>query len=498
MINQRRIGHGAVPTSYSCEKNMRVGFLSPHQRTRRQGFTLIELLVVITIILLISAVALPTVLPALSHRQVSEAGRILQGALVGARDSAIKNNAFSGIRLLPDPAFPIQYLTDTNGVPTQIDPTQPLASNRIIPLAAAPDYDEGLVSIYLSIYNPANNTYTGTNYSGIGAVGGTNVPCLVLEESVISSGANPLPNPPTSWFWNVRVGDQVQINNAGPWYTVVGPMVVYPSNASTLGQNPELFVNVGQPGTVSTWTRGTVNPEFLLLVNGLDDNNNGWVDEGFDGVDNNNLNGVDEAAEWEPEVWHGAIATALTSAGSVLNLPYTIHRRPAPTGNGREVLLPTNVVIDLSTWGYPTLTNPSQERSRLPVNEYTGYVDILVYPNGTVVPSTIYSSPASVTMSGAFLHFWLAERSDVYAPSLSITGATTPPYLPLPQGQAPNLFNGAAIKGEYRLVTVFTRTGNITTLDMVPFDNPAAPANTTSYNWNLPFIQAQQGVRGGQ
>jgi hypothetical protein len=68
----------------------------------------------------------------------------------------------------------------------------------------------------------------------------------------------------------------------------------------------------------------------------------------------------------------------------------------------------------------------------------------------------------------------------------------------LPQGQAPNLFNGAAIKGEYRLVTVFTRTGNITTLDMVPFDNPAAPANTTSYNWNLPFIQAQQGVRGGQ
>ena len=70
---------------------------------------------VITIILIVSAVALPTVLPALSHRQVSEAARIFQGALVGARDSAIHNNAPSGIRLLPDPAFPHQRYAAANG-----------------------------------------------------------------------------------------------------------------------------------------------------------------------------------------------------------------------------------------------------------------------------------------------------------------------------------------------------------------------------------------------
>ena len=72
---------------------------------RRRGFTLIELLVVILIILLVSAVALPTVFSALNHRQVSEAGRIFQGALVGARDKAIHDNQPSGIRLLPDPTF---------------------------------------------------------------------------------------------------------------------------------------------------------------------------------------------------------------------------------------------------------------------------------------------------------------------------------------------------------------------------------------------------------
>ena len=47
-------------------------------------------------------------------------------------------------------------------------------------------------------------------------------------------------NPPTSWYWNIRIGDKIQINNTGISYTVVGPMTVF---------NPELFVNVGVPGT---------------------------------------------------------------------------------------------------------------------------------------------------------------------------------------------------------------------------------------------------------
>ena len=80
-----------------------------------------------------SAVALPVVLPALSHRQVSESARLLQGALAGARDAALHTGTPSGIRLLPDPAFPLTYLA--NG---QIDPTQPLAANRIIPIEIGP------------------------------------------------------------------------------------------------------------------------------------------------------------------------------------------------------------------------------------------------------------------------------------------------------------------------------------------------------------------------
>src|ERR1044072_5270409 len=75
------------------------------RRAPSPGFTLLELLAVILIITVVSVIALPTVLPALAHRQGSEAGRVLQGALVGARDKAIHDGRPSGIRLLPDPAF---------------------------------------------------------------------------------------------------------------------------------------------------------------------------------------------------------------------------------------------------------------------------------------------------------------------------------------------------------------------------------------------------------
>ncbi len=103
---------------------------------------------VIAIILLVSVVALPSIISAYTHREVSEAARILQAALVGARDSAIKNNSPSGIRLLPDPTL--------NGLNAAglMDPTMPLAMNRIVPLDSAPDYSEGKVSVIKDVSSP--------------------------------------------------------------------------------------------------------------------------------------------------------------------------------------------------------------------------------------------------------------------------------------------------------------------------------------------------------
>jgi len=463
---------------------------------RRKGFTLIELLVVITIILIVSAVALPTVLPALSHRQVSEAARILQAVLAGARDAAIRDNAPSGIRLLPDPTF---SGLNASGV---LDNRFPLAYNRIIPIETAPEYTEGLVIPWTGAL-PASVTalsYPGPGAGTITAPTYANTTALMLVEAVLN--ATGAPNPPTSWFWNIRVGDKVQLNNAGPWYTVIGPM----SNAPAAG-NAELFVNVGAPGAPSPLVVGNSNPEFLFLVNGNDDNKNGWVDEGWDGVDNDGINGIDDVGEWvEIETWLGPVAA---SSGQI---PYTIRRRPAPTINAREVSLPSNVVIDATSWG---LTN---ERTRVPTaafNQFSGLIDVLLNPDGTVVATTLYSSPSSLGLAGSFFHFWLAERSDVYA--IPVDGNNNPQflmtflgttgygfYLPMPLGSnLPSSSNGTnsydmlvasnptlpVLKGERRIVTLFTRTGQVTTNDNPTFN---------VFNVNQPFVEAQQGVSGGQ
>ena len=296
----------------------------------RRGFTLIELLVVILLFLLVCAVALPVVLPALSHRQVSEAARLLQGALVGARDSALKNGTPSGIRLMPDPAFPLVYLA--NG---QIDPTQPLAANRIIPIEAAPEYSEGLLTCQLQNQMTLNIQYPAINGGGIYPYGAgnpvTTANVLMVKEQVVTPTGL---NNPTSWYWNIRVGDKLQINGAGLWYTVVGPMVVTPQQG-----NSELFVNVGAAGSQSPLqdlqAGLVVHPEFLFLVNGIDDNNNGWIDEGYDGVDNNLsleiANGAthltDEIVEWETETWPPTMLNP-----PVANAQYTIQQRPTPVG----------------------------------------------------------------------------------------------------------------------------------------------------------------------
>jgi prepilin-type N-terminal cleavage/methylation domain-containing protein len=518
---------------------------------RSRGFTLVELLVVMLIVLLVSAVALPTVIPAISHRQVSEAARLLQASLVGARDAAIHANAPRGIRLLPDPAFfTVTTATDSNGNPLpptlarlsngQVDPSVILAANRIVPIESAPDYSEGK----LDFFDPSGSTHVWTTPNGWpppypGPPGSspnglypvptppsnpaaynpnfistyTGLPVqpkvLCVVQAAFDTTSTVLPsNAPTSWFWNIRLGDKIQIDNSGTYYTVVGPMTVTPAGITlnnTPYANPELFVNDGPPGSQPQLARAyangvTASLEYLFLVNGIDDDGNGEADQGWDGVNNNwnfdanNKPIIDELDEWENEKWLGSHAR-----GTGLNLAYTIRRRPVPSTGAREVDLPSNVVVDMTTW-----SATQQERSRVPVNPYTGYVDILLDSSGRVVPSTLYSTPSSFGLAAAFYHFWLAERGDVAAPLNLATssGQNAPFHLPMLAGTQNSaggdtydairsLSVNAALgelKGERSLITLNTRTGQIVTNAVEAFDVG---------NVNLPFLAPQVGAQGG-
>lgn len=445
----------------------------------------------IFIILLVSVIAFASgAFSSFGHRQVSEAGRILQGALVGARDQAIHTGQPSGIRLIPDPAF--DSIDSTTGL---LDHSRPLAYSRIIPIGPAPEYSEGAVTVrpgasYLSAITNPDGDPKGSNVV---------LPSLVLEQAFADDkGA---PNAPTSWAWNIRVGDRIQVHDAGPWYTVCGPV---------WQANPEGFVNWGPPGTVSPLNpSGSLPIEWLLLVNGRDDNGNGYADDGFDGVDNNGNGVVDEYGEWLPnqgfplqagqtptpgetEAWIGALAAGATS------VPYTVHRRPMPQPGAREVALPTAMVIDATT------VFGTQERSRLPVDPSSGNVDILVNPDGSVSYSLPWGSPSSVGLGATFLHFWLAERQDVAIPS-----GTAAPMLPITKPGGSGGYAGATLRGECAILTLGTRTGS-TALTRDPkfwFDPPQVGTTYSamgfnnqgvgSYSPSNPFLPAEQGVSSG-
>jgi prepilin-type N-terminal cleavage/methylation domain-containing protein len=118
----------------------------------RKGFTLVELMVVILIILVVTVIALGTVIPALAGRTAAEASRILQAAVAGAKDTAMRTGQPAGVRLLPDPTF-----TGVNPSTGMLDPSLPLAYNRLIPLEAAPSYQEGMVNVVQDAVTPFQN-----------------------------------------------------------------------------------------------------------------------------------------------------------------------------------------------------------------------------------------------------------------------------------------------------------------------------------------------------
>lgn len=316
------------------------------------GFTLIELLVVILIIGAVSSVALPVVVPMVMHRGVDESARIVQAQLHQARDLASRTG-MAGLRLLPSKSIPDAY-------------------DRFVPLVQPPPYAEGRVNVDLSGYPGGLVPPPGR---------------LVLEEAI--GDGRPYTDDkgvyhpegvrltPTSWYWNVRVGDVAEI--AGSRYTVCGPMAI---------PTVEGYVNIGDPGTTSPLDRGAGPREWLYLTDRLDDDGDGWVDPGWDGIDNDLDGATDEDDEWEAERWGAVASGGLTAAR------YTIHRRPIAIATG-DVQLAGGTAVDAL-------------RSKLPVDRLTGCVDLTFDTSGRVDSPSPYGRPAAYALDSEWLHFWVS------------------------------------------------------------------------------------------
>ncbi|KKK91278.1 hypothetical protein LCGC14_2714580 [marine sediment metagenome] len=144
----------------------------------RRGVTLIELLVVISILMLIAAVAVPAMRPALEGRRIREAARAINVYFGVAQGEAMRSGRPCGVILqrvegLPQCAMVLQQA-----------------------LVPPPYAGDELSSAVLSMieFDRSNN--------------------IVKIRAELRGGFNPA---------LVHVGDRFQINAQGPWYTVIGP-----------------------------------------------------------------------------------------------------------------------------------------------------------------------------------------------------------------------------------------------------------------------------------
>lgn len=518
---------------------------------RRGGFTLVELLVVITIVLIVSVAAIAVVMPAVQSQGVSSGALLLQAELSRARDEAVRYNQPRGIRLLPDRDGPFAFPYAATG--------QRWGYSRMIALEPGPNYEEGEVRNAIApgvIGSTLPLSYTdGPILALAGAAYNTAItPQLVLGGKVLwttlweskyseiygtptPSGGQP--RSPTSWYWNVRRGDKIRIGPQGIELTIVGPMLV---------PNPEGYINWGDPASYSSTPSSAVptatSPgpprEFLVVLDGIDNDGDGYVDEawdgldndydgiidpGFNGLDDDGVNGVDDpmellwnnntgtytptGGEWEPEsipqagglVNYVPVTDREAANNHALGTSYTILRRPLPAPKARELTLPAGVLIDMTTASPSVPSTEYWERSRLPVDWSTGYVDIMINPNGQIVSSAYAGRSRGLSAQTPFLHFWLADTDDVIEPDP--TGwSLSPPQPQLPVTLGTNYFVPQSpervLKGHRRLVSVNTRTGQITTATLESFDLAglsAASPDTRAIVLSRPYRSAEAGVK---
>lgn len=436
----------------------------------RKAFTLIELLVVILIVGIAAVAVVPTVYTSLTELGARSTCQMIEGKILNATTEAVQKN-IAGIRFVAaDPSWPIATITDpTRSDFGQVDPSKPLVYNQIVNLVKPPSYSSGLVN--------SPTTYPNGFIATIGLDVLPNNPTfnrIILEESLVDTDG--FRTEPTNWYWNIRLGDVVSINEAK--YTVCGPMIMGPADG-----NSECFVNIGPPGQAlnptlrKLWVldRGSGPIEWLCLTNQIDDNKDGIIDSGWNGLDDNLNTLIDEPAEWEREVYLGANKQGFSA------IKYDISRRLVPSRN-QTTTIPANVVIDVSRWDRQPFyhnTVPWTDtmggvhtkagfdytpiRSRLPIDLYTGYVDILFDRTGRVTPSSIYGM-AQTPMGDNKLVFWIAAREDVDTeiPTLDASGNPVLDTLGNPTFTLPPL------KGIPFTVTLDRLTGDVKTDQLDP------------------------------
>lgn len=142
-------------------------------QTIRRGFSMVELLIVVAISMLLIAIAIPFVRPALENNKLREASRQLNTFLVGAKARAAESGRPFGVRLVrssidntgdPNDCYRLQYVEvppaysgDLDNATITVGPRQPGLSPLVTADPSVNPYFSLMAATYTDSNTPPNN-----------------------------------------------------------------------------------------------------------------------------------------------------------------------------------------------------------------------------------------------------------------------------------------------------------------------------------------------------
>jgi prepilin-type N-terminal cleavage/methylation domain-containing protein len=168
----------------------------------RRGLTLVELLVVVFVFTILAAIAVPQLHVAMEDRRTREAARAVTVALASARNQAMATGRPVGV---------VFRRATELGAPNACTVVEQTES----PAPYSGENTDAGVRLQLGTVS------TSDRPSATGPPGYPAIPVVYAQLGPNASAFN---------LSTIRIGDQMQINHQGPWYTIIGPDGDYPAD----------------------------------------------------------------------------------------------------------------------------------------------------------------------------------------------------------------------------------------------------------------------------
>ncbi len=292
------------------------------QRAWHRGITLVELLVVIFIMLIVTAIAIPTMTPSIEQRRLRETSRVITSHFQGARTRAIQTGKFFGVMIEPQSG-----------------------------LTAA-----GITLSYMAESEPWHGDTTDSRARVVGGfTTPSGSPCGYLEFFVSAATGQLITE--TSWKGIVRPGDIIRFDSTGRWYQI---------------SSGEPFTDTPLPSPLNNGVRDTSEPFTDLDADG-----------NYDGP--NLVKGAMNAVPWTLIAFAGGPIPStnlridvdmdgIFDSGDEYNgFGFTVRRQPTRTA-AHPLQLPNAMVVDLNASGTSGLS---------PLNGL-GPITVLFTPTGAM------------------------------------------------------------------------------------------------------------------